>query len=165
MTPLLPIDSHLAIKALADVALDTEVFNGHTTGADTLWAGLPLVSHPGEQMRSRAGASMAHAMGVVTFLARTREEYEDVAVRIASSPAKRERAKAQVRAAGDSSPFFNTALWTKGMERACFQQWELVQATGDARGFHTITSADSLHLDAAGGASAVPSFDPLGTAE
>ena len=35
-------------------------------------------------------------MGMTQFLVRTREEYEDVAVRIASSPVKRKRAKEQV---------------------------------------------------------------------
>ena len=36
LSGLLPIDTHVAIKALADVALDTAMFNGHTTAADTL---------------------------------------------------------------------------------------------------------------------------------
>ena len=71
LSGLLPIDSHLAIKALSDIALDTAVFNGHTTGADTLWTGTPLVSLSGEQMRSRAGASMAYSLGVTPFLVRS----------------------------------------------------------------------------------------------
>lgn len=39
-------------QSLADLALDTVVFNGHTTCADTLWAAVPIVTLPGEQMRS-----------------------------------------------------------------------------------------------------------------
>lgn len=48
MSSLLPIDSHLGIKAVADFGLDTVMFNGHTTAADTLWSGLPLISQSGE---------------------------------------------------------------------------------------------------------------------
>ena len=33
----------------------------------------------------------------------------------------------QVTAAGDASPFFDTALWTKAMERACFQVFVCVR--------------------------------------
>ena len=32
---------------LADVALDSNLFNGHTTGLDILWAGTPMISMPG----------------------------------------------------------------------------------------------------------------------
>ena len=104
------------------------MFNGHTTGADTLWAGVPLVSLPGEQMRSRAGASMAHALGETRFLARTPREYEDLAVRLAGSRARRAAAKAAVRAAADASPFFDTAQWTRSFERTFRLLWELAAA-------------------------------------
>jgi hypothetical protein len=46
LSGLLPIDTHVAIKALADVALDTAMFNGHTTAADTLWTGTHLLLAP-----------------------------------------------------------------------------------------------------------------------
>lgn len=67
-----------------DFGLDTIIFNGHTTAADTLWSGLPLVSLSGVQMRSRAGASMSKALGVDTWLVRNLDDYEEVSVRLAS---------------------------------------------------------------------------------
>ncbi len=38
-------------------------YNGHSTGGDMLWAGVPMVTFPGESMASRAGASFAKSMG------------------------------------------------------------------------------------------------------
>ena len=44
-------DEHISVKGHADVALDTSPFNGHVTGADTLWAGVPLITMPGDRMQ------------------------------------------------------------------------------------------------------------------
>jgi predicted O-linked N-acetylglucosamine transferase (SPINDLY family) len=53
LSDLLPLDRHLAVKAMASLALDTRNFNGHTTSADTLWAGVPVLSLPGDRMPVR----------------------------------------------------------------------------------------------------------------
>jgi len=53
LSDLLPMDKHLSIKGLATLALDTLNFNGHTTATDTLWAGVPMVSLPGDRMPVR----------------------------------------------------------------------------------------------------------------
>ncbi|EKX33775.1 hypothetical protein GUITHDRAFT_81153 [Guillardia theta CCMP2712] len=144
LTSLLPIDSHLAIKAVADVALDTNMFNGHTTGADTLWSGLPLVSLSGEQMRSRAGASMAYALGVTRWLARSLEDYEEIAVRLASKPEAIRRAKEEMEAGIRDSTFFDTAFWAKGFERSWFLMWEAFAAEGKAQSHHLVASRERL---------------------
>jgi predicted O-linked N-acetylglucosamine transferase (SPINDLY family) len=46
------MERHLAVKALATLALDTLNFNGHTTASDTLWAGVPLLTLPGDRMQA-----------------------------------------------------------------------------------------------------------------
>ena len=113
LSALLPIDSHVAIKALCDLGLDTAMFNGHTTGADTLWTGTPLVSMASEQMRSRAGASMAYALALTTFIARNLDDYQAVALRLASSRPRLRAARRRMEAAIESEPFFDTPLWAK----------------------------------------------------
>jgi predicted O-linked N-acetylglucosamine transferase (SPINDLY family) len=40
----LPKDEHLARHQVADLALDTRVYNGHTTTSDALWAGVPVIT-------------------------------------------------------------------------------------------------------------------------
>lgn len=51
LSELLPMDRHLSVKSLATLALDTLNFNGHTTATDTLWAGVPMISLPGDRMQ------------------------------------------------------------------------------------------------------------------
>jgi len=149
LSPLLPIDSHLAIKALADVALDTAMFNGHTTGADTLWTGTPLVSLSGEQMRSRAGASMAYSLGVTDFLARSLQDYQALALRLAASRRRLRRARQRLERALVTSPFFDTALWAKGFERSWFLMWDALIASSSVDSKHLVTSGQNLKIDPA----------------
>ena len=52
LSDLLPMEQHLSVKALATLALDTLNFNGHTTASDTLWAGVPLLTLPGDRMQA-----------------------------------------------------------------------------------------------------------------
>jgi len=144
MSGLLPIDSHLDIKATADIGLDTVVFNGHTTAADTLWTGLPLICLSGVQMRSRAGASMAYSLGVKTWLVRNLEDYENVAVKLAANRGALRKARAEMERAVTESPFFDTALWAKGFERAWFIMWDTFQSTGERARFHVRAVADDL---------------------
>jgi protein O-GlcNAc transferase len=43
-SPCSPKLEHLKRVTLADLALDTLVYNGHTTASDMLWAGVPLIT-------------------------------------------------------------------------------------------------------------------------
>ena len=59
-----PKSEHLVRAAGCELAVDTLSYNSHTTGADALWAGLPLLTLPGAYFSSRVGASLAAAAGV-----------------------------------------------------------------------------------------------------
>jgi hypothetical protein len=67
--------SHVRRIALASLSLDTPLYNSMTTACDALWAGVPLVSSPGEKMVSRLGASILLALNVPWFVARDAAEY------------------------------------------------------------------------------------------
>ncbi len=57
-------NNHIAIKAGAcNVAFDVHKYNGHSNNADALWAGVPLVSWPGEDFAARAGAAFLNSIG------------------------------------------------------------------------------------------------------
>ena len=40
-------EEHMRRVQLADVFLDTQLYNGHTTVMDVLWSGLPVLTLPG----------------------------------------------------------------------------------------------------------------------
>ena len=56
--PVSPKAKHVLRLKLADLYLDTLTYNGHTTGSDVLWAGVPMVTLEGTQWPSRVGASL-----------------------------------------------------------------------------------------------------------
>ena len=58
---LLPKDQHLARLKLADLCLDTRIYNGHTTTVDALWSGVPVVTLQGAHFASRVSASIITA--------------------------------------------------------------------------------------------------------
>lgn len=124
-----PWDKHLVAKGRADLVLDSIRVNGHTTTTDTLWAGVPVVTLPGEMMDNRVAASVCQAvLGTGEMLVRNREDYVEVATRLASSPPALARLRAKLRAARALAPLFNTAVWVQAFERAIMMRWATLEA-------------------------------------
>ncbi|KAJ4460484.1 putative UDP-N-acetylglucosamine--peptide N-acetylglucosaminyltransferase [Paratrimastix pyriformis] len=73
-------DVHLRRCHLADLFLDTTPYNGHTTGTDALWGGLPYITLPGIKMVSRVATGLANALGCPEMVVNSGKEYEDLAV-------------------------------------------------------------------------------------
>ncbi|HVN36477.1 MAG TPA: tetratricopeptide repeat protein, partial [Casimicrobiaceae bacterium] len=73
--PHVPQDAHIARLACADLALDTRPYGSHTTGCDALWAGVPLLTCPGETFASRVGASLLHTAGMPELIAASLDDY------------------------------------------------------------------------------------------
>ena len=74
--------AYIARASLADAFLDTPTCNGHTTGTDVLWAGLPVITSPRQSMASRVAASLCHAVGCPEMVADDMEAYVRLAVRL-----------------------------------------------------------------------------------
>jgi predicted O-linked N-acetylglucosamine transferase (SPINDLY family) len=55
---------HFSRLAQADVFVDTWPYNAHTTAADALWAGVPVVTVHGNSFASRVAASVLSAAGL-----------------------------------------------------------------------------------------------------
>lgn len=114
----LPVPEHLARHRAADLFLDTLPYNAHTTAADALWAGLPVLTCPGATFAGRVAASMLRAVGLSELIAPSLDDYERLAIALA---ADRERlAEIRTRLAGNrlTKPLFDTALFTRRMEAA-----------------------------------------------
>ena len=75
-------EEHVRRGQLADICLDTPLCNGHTTSMDVLWTGTPVVTLPGETLASRVAASQLNTLGCPELVARTRQEYQDIAIRL-----------------------------------------------------------------------------------
>lgn len=79
----LPHGLHLRRCARADLFLDSLHYNAHTTATDALWAGVPVLTFPGQMMQSRVAAGLALAAGLPDTVVASLEEYEDLAVELA----------------------------------------------------------------------------------
>lgn len=58
-----PHAEYLARLQHADLFLDTEPYNAHTTASDALWAGCPVLTRPGETFAARVAGSLNHHLG------------------------------------------------------------------------------------------------------
>ncbi|MBL9152510.1 MAG: tetratricopeptide repeat protein [Verrucomicrobiales bacterium] len=81
--PVPRVEDHLARHRHADVLLDTFIHGAHATAMDALWAGLPVLTCPGQTLASRVAASLLTAAGLPELIAGSRAEYERLGVSLA----------------------------------------------------------------------------------
>ncbi|XP_012060571.1 PREDICTED: UDP-N-acetylglucosamine--peptide N-acetylglucosaminyltransferase 110 kDa subunit [Atta cephalotes] len=117
-------EEHVRRGQLADVCLDTPLCNGHTTSMDVLWTGTPVVTLPGETLASRVAASQLNTLGCPELVARTRQEYQDIAIRLGTDREYLKATRAKVWKARSESPLFNCKLYAMGMEMLYTKMWE-----------------------------------------
>ncbi len=82
----LPWMQHLARHAAADLFMDSWPFNGHTTVADALLAGLPVLTLQGRALAARVAASQLHSLGLDDLICSDVPAYETLAVALARQP-------------------------------------------------------------------------------
>jgi protein O-GlcNAc transferase len=111
--------SHLARLTLADLFLDSFVYNAHSTAADALWANVPIVTLWGNTFPSRVAASLIqNAMPLPELVAHSVKDYERLTVYLANTPKVLRRVRAALAAHSLTSPLFNTKQTTEGIETA-----------------------------------------------
>jgi protein O-GlcNAc transferase len=108
---------HLRRLALADIALDTRSYNGHTTSLDALFAGVPVVAELGSQFASRVAASALNAAGLPGLIARSGAQYAEIALRLAEDPDARQAIRAVLAEAPRKAPLFDAPRFVRNLER------------------------------------------------
>jgi len=118
-------EQHLARQQLADLFLDTLPYNAHTTASDALWAGLPLITLPGQSFPARVAASILQAANLPELIVPDLAAYESLALKLARDPAalKAIREKLADRSA---MPLFDTARFTRNLEAAYLAMLERI---------------------------------------
>lgn len=124
----LPTSEYLARYRYADLFLDTFPFNGGTTVSDALWAGLPVLTLPGEAFASRMATSLLTAIEVPELVAKTQEEYENLAVELATNPEQLNAIKRKLERNRLTTPLFDTRMFTRNIENAYTQMHERERA-------------------------------------
>jgi len=109
---------HLARHRCADLFLDSFACNAHTTASDALWAGLPLITRLGESFTARVAASLLHAVGLPELVTTSADEYERLALALATDAERLAGLRSRLVAARDTAPLFDTRRFTRNIERA-----------------------------------------------
>jgi len=121
------IEDHLARLTLADIFLDTLPYNAHTTGSDALWAGVPVVTCLGKAFAGRVGASMLTTIGMPELIANSLEEYEALALRLATDSGLRGATKTKLRRNAGAHDLFDTVKFTRSLENAYERMWQRLE--------------------------------------
>ncbi|MDB2600353.1 tetratricopeptide repeat protein [Amylibacter sp.] len=118
------MDEHLARQRFADLFVDTFAFNAHTTAAEALWAGLPVVTKAGLGFAARVAGSLLNAVGLPELVTETEQDYEELILELATTPIKLAGIKEKLAANRLTQPLFNTDLYTKHLENGYQQAYE-----------------------------------------
>ena len=115
---------HLARHKHADLFLDTFNYNAHTTAADALMTGLPIVTKQGDQFAARVASSLLKALGLDELVTHTREEYEGLIIQLATEPTKLNELKAKLHERLQSELVFNALDYTRNFEKTLAAVYE-----------------------------------------
>lgn len=115
---------HLERLGLVDLCLDTLIYNAHTTTSDALWAGVPVITCPGDLFASRVAASLLRAVGLPEMIMGSFQELEDRAVRLATQPGELQALRKKLWDLRLKTPLFDTELWVRHLERGYKMMWE-----------------------------------------
>lgn len=125
------VEDHLARYRQADLFLDTHPYNAHTTAADALMAGLPVVTCMGGSFPSRVAGSLVRAAGVPELATDSLPAYEALALALAQDPARRAALRARLLTRAGEPALCDTDGFRHHLEAAYTAMWRAAQL-GDA---------------------------------
>jgi predicted O-linked N-acetylglucosamine transferase (SPINDLY family) len=112
------LPDHLARHRSADLFIDTLPCNAHTTASDALWTGVPVLTCAGEGFGARVAASLLRAVGLPELICDSLNDYEELAVRLATQNGPLRTLRERLEANRSSAPLFDTARYTRDIESA-----------------------------------------------
>jgi protein O-GlcNAc transferase len=120
---LVPREEHLARLCLADIGLDTFPYNQHSTCAEALRAGLPMVSLVGQTMASRVSGSLLRTLGLAELATTSLQAYEQKAIELGNSPALLRSIRQRLDDAVERSDMFSGVAFARKLEKAYLEMW------------------------------------------
>jgi len=112
------VEDHLARYRLADVFLDTWPYNAHTTAADALSAGLPVVTLQGDAFPARVAASLLHAISLPELITTSMADYEALVLQLLADRPRLTDIQARLVANKATQPLFDSDRFCRNLEAA-----------------------------------------------
>jgi predicted O-linked N-acetylglucosamine transferase (SPINDLY family) len=123
----LPKLEYLARYMVADLFLDTLPYNAGTTASDAIRMGLPVLTCMGNSFVSREAASVINAVNLPELITTTQEEYESLAIKLATNPEKLKIIKDKLADNLPTAPLYDTPLFTRHLESAYLKMYDRYQ--------------------------------------
>ncbi len=113
-----------------DIQLDPFPWTGHTTGCESLWLGVPMISLRGKTHAGRMVASVLHYAGLPDWIAETPEQYVQLAMKWAANPSALAELRATMRERLLRSKLCDAAGFARQVEAAYRAMWHTWCAKG-----------------------------------
>jgi len=119
--PKAPNAKHLARIALADLFLDTFPYGAHSTAADALTMGLPVLTFPGKSFAARFCHSIVAAAGVPELICIGPEHYIEKAIGFAKDPKSLKKIRESLQAERETSSLRDIPALARRLEELFWQ--------------------------------------------
>jgi len=123
----MPIEEHLKRIQQLDLFIDTLPYNAHTTTSNALRMGLPVLTCIGNSFASRVAASLLKAVNLPELITTTQEEYESLAIELATNPEQLRIIKEKLVDNLPAAPLYDTPLFAQHLESAYVSMYERYQ--------------------------------------
>jgi predicted O-linked N-acetylglucosamine transferase (SPINDLY family) len=120
----LPRARYLELYHQIDLGLDPFPYPGHTTTFDSLWMGVPVVTLAGGTPVGRGGVSILSNLGLPELIARTPEQYQKIAVRLARDRERLAGLRAGLRSRLQGSGLMDAKRFAADFEAALRRMWQ-----------------------------------------
>lgn len=118
-----PFVDYLETYREIDVGLDPVPWGGGTTTCDALWMGVPVVSLAGRTPVSRGGSTLLSNVGLERLVARSDEQYVDLAAGLMHDTQRLAALRRELRNRLESSPVMNAHQFARDLEGAFREMW------------------------------------------
>ncbi len=122
--PRVETGRHLARQRLANLFLDTLPVNAGATASDALWVGLPVLTCLGNSFVARMCGGLVHAAGLPELVVDTLEEYEALAIKLATQPELLRTLRERLNENRDSALLFDSRQFCNNLESVYASMWK-----------------------------------------
>ena len=109
-------ERHLARIRNIDIALDTRIYNGHTTSIEMLQSGIPLITLEGRHFASRVSTSLLHTLGIEDLVAKDIDGYKEIVSTLINDASALSSLKNKIQQQLSESELMNTSFFARSFE-------------------------------------------------
>ena len=117
-------DVYLSQIKHADLFLDTFTYNAGATASNFLWMDVPILTKTGQTYTSRMATSLLYSIGLPELITKSTEEYEKLAIDLATNLEKLNSIKLKLKKNKLQKPLFNTEIFTRNFEEGLEKVYE-----------------------------------------